>query len=211
MSPILTQAATARSFDIQDEIEFTDDLDKKPDDEKLSEKDFPFLLAELLNDIRLAVENEQIVFPLPKEFSVAGDFEIAASGISDGGGAVGANVSDKTLERILRDAIDKKFYPKAAQVADFDRDKSKTVRINLAADADDLFLKISFGKTTPEKFAEFLNRQFSASAISTTNETAKQIYRNTSAVSENNQVFIVTRLPRGSLDNLLKQDAKAEK
>ncbi len=33
---------------------------------------------------------------------------------------------------------------------------------------------------------------------------------NTEARSENNQVFVVTRLPRGSLDQLLKQDAKAE-
>lgn len=38
----------------------------------------------------------------------------------------------------------------------------------------------------------------------------KQIYENTKVTSENNQVIIVTRLPRGSLDELLKQDAKAE-
>lgn len=38
----------------------------------------------------------------------------------------------------------------------------------------------------------------------------KIIYENTKITSENNQVIIVTRLPRGSLDELLKQDAKAE-
>jgi hypothetical protein len=36
------------------------------------------------------------------------------------------------------------------------------------------------------------------------------IYQNTEISRENNQIFIVTRLPRGSLDELLKQDAKAE-
>lgn len=37
MSPVLAQAALTRNFDIQDEIEIKDDLDKKPSDEELKE------------------------------------------------------------------------------------------------------------------------------------------------------------------------------
>lgn len=35
-SPVLAQAALTRNFDIQEEIEFKDDLDKKPGDEKIN-------------------------------------------------------------------------------------------------------------------------------------------------------------------------------
>ncbi len=38
----------------------------------------------------------------------------------------------------------------------------------------------------------------------------KVVYENTKVSSENNQIFIVTRLPRGSLNELLKQNAKAD-
>ena len=38
----------------------------------------------------------------------------------------------------------------------------------------------------------------------------KVIYENTKVSSDNNQVVVVTRLPRGSLDELLEQNAKAE-
>ena len=41
------------------------------------------------------------------------------------------------------------------------------------------------------------------------NTLESAIYENTKISFENNQVFIITRLPRGSLDELLKQDAKA--
>jgi hypothetical protein len=72
-----------------------------------------------------------------------------------------------------------------------------------------LTLKISFTKSNAEQFADFLNREFSF-YFSVENTLTKELYENAKVTSENNQVFIVTRLPRGSLDELLKQDAKAE-
>lgn len=54
-------------------------------------------------------------------------------------------------------------------------------------------------KTYFEKFASF-----------PASYKEKIIYENTKVTSENNQVIVVTRLPRGSLDELLKQNAKAE-
>ena len=47
-SPVLAQAALTRNFDIQEEIEYKDDLDKKPDDELL---DF-FDTCEFVNDVK---------------------------------------------------------------------------------------------------------------------------------------------------------------
>ncbi|MDQ3712238.1 MAG: hypothetical protein M3388_08480 [Acidobacteriota bacterium] len=65
-------------------------------------------------------------------------------------------------------------------------------------------------KQRADQLAESLSQVFALRTSSSTNQAVKEVYKNTQIRSENNQVFIVTRLPRGSLDELLKQDAKAE-
>ncbi len=63
-------------------------------------------------------------------------------------------------------------------------------------------VQVSFEAVSAEK-ADFLagiyNESFAIGKCSSVNN----LYENTRATSENNQVFIVTRLPRGSLDTLL--------
>lgn len=204
---VLAQAATTKNFDVQTEIEIKDDLDNKPDDEKSSEKDLPSLFIELLNELRQAVKDGKVALPLPAEFGAAGDFEIVASGIGSGG-AVGANVTDRQLEEILRGAVGTRFYRKAAALGDFGKDGYKSVRIHLSADVDDLTLRVSFTKNKAERFAKVASREFSVIAASVKHKTVKQVYENTEVIVQNNQVSIVTRLPRGSLDALFKQDAK---
>lgn len=62
-----------------------------------------------------------------------------------------------------------------------------------------------------EGFAKLYNNAFEVGKCSKyVEENSKVVYQNSKALSENNQVIIITRLPRGSLDALLKQDAKAE-
>src|SRR6185436_16216295 len=72
-------------------------------------------------------------------------------------------------------------------------------------------LLISFEKNSARDasfLAENLNTQFFLKACRD-NYSVKQIYINTQAISTNNQVFIVTRLPRASIDELLaKKDAQ---
>ena len=46
--PVLAHAAMTRHFDIQNEIEVKDDLDKKPDDEKI---DFPQTIADYYSQL----------------------------------------------------------------------------------------------------------------------------------------------------------------
>jgi NCAIR mutase (PurE)-related protein len=83
-------------------------------------------------------------------------------------------------------------------------------KIRLEANGADLSLKVSFKESNAELLAQSLSQGFYQVALSAKNTLTKQVYENTKATSKNNQVFIVTRLPRGSLDALLKQDAKAE-
>ncbi len=61
-----------------------------------------------------------------------------------------------------------------------------------------------------ESLASWLKEANEYLILNSKDAFAKRVYENTQITSINNQVFIVTRLPRGSLDELLKQDAKAE-
>jgi hypothetical protein len=206
---VLTFAALTRNFDIQSEIEVRDDLDNKPDNEEVesfTNDDFPTLFARLLKEIKGEVKSGKISFPLQTDFYVDGEFTKSQN---SGGAGIGSTVSNQNLSLLVQNAVNQKFQPKALELADYDSEKSKKVKIRIEANSADLSLKVSFDKSNAVQFAEFLNREFSLHALLLENTLTKQIYENTRATAENNEVFIVTRLPRGSLDRLLK-NAKAE-
>ncbi len=211
---VLTFAALTRNFDIQSELEVKDDLDNKPDNEEIesfSKDDFPALFAQLLKEIKDEVRDGKIALPLQSNFYVDSEFHKSefSGGGGAGGGGISSTASDQNLSLLIQHAVNQKLQPKAFELADFDNQKSKAVKTRIEADSTNFSLKISFQKSNAERFAEFLNQEFSSFAVSLENTLTKQIYENTRATFENNQVFVVTRLPRGSLDKLLK-NAKAE-
>ncbi|MBA2619819.1 MAG: hypothetical protein H0U87_01315 [Acidobacteria bacterium] len=204
-APVLAQAALTGRFEVKNKIEKKDDLDKKPDDEKIessSKADFPALFAQLLNEIKEAAETGKISLPLQTCFYADWSFEQQSEFYSELGFT--SDVSSRNLSVFFQRSFYQTFRRKALGLADSDG-KSKYVKIRIDANSADLSLKVSFGKLNAAEFAEFLNQEFSSSAVSVKNELTKQIYENTTASSENNQVFVVTRLPRGSLDALLTQ------
>jgi hypothetical protein len=95
MSPVLAQAATTRNFNIQDEIEVKDDLDKKPGN------DFPFLFVQLLNEIKREVASRRISLPIQTDFIFDGNYNSC-------GGGIGSNVSDLELSALVSDAINER-------------------------------------------------------------------------------------------------------
>lgn len=200
--PVLNQAALTQRIEIQNEIETEDDLDKKPDDETedLSKDEFPALLNLLFWEIKEATQNGNIT--LPSEFYVDGKFTKSRTG---SGGGIGSNVSDQNLSLLLQNAVNQKFRPQAFELTDSDGE-TKNVKIRLEATGADFMLKVFFGKKKAGDFAAFLNREFSTQAKFAHGRLLKQIYENTKAVSENNQVFIVTRLPRASIDDFLAEN-----
>ena len=105
----------------------------------------------------------------------------------------------------IQTVINQTYKPKAFESAYFTDGKSKTLKIKLNADDTDLSPKVSFSKLQAEQFANFLNLEISSSVVLSEDTLTKQIDENIIASSENDQVFIVTRLPRGSLDVLLAQ------
>jgi hypothetical protein len=205
---ILAQAATTRNFNVQDEIEVKDDLDKKPKDseaENSSAKDFPVLFIQLLNEIRTEAESGKYSAPIQAEF----DFQTShsRSGLR-GNYRGGTDISDSDFYRFVNNAVNEKFKSKISETSDL-IDRKSSWQIQIKVDNSDLSFKAWFTKSNAASFAAFLNREFGSLVLSAENTLTRQVYENTKATSENNLVFIVTRLPRGSLDELLK-NAKAE-
>jgi len=201
-SLVLTHSALTKNFDIQNEIEVKDDLDTNPDSEEIenfSKIDFPTLFAELLEEIKNAVEAKKISLLLQTDFYVGTNYSRSPN---SGGGSISSNVSNQDLSLIIQNAINQKFQPKAFELADYDGD-FKHVKTSVATNDTDLTLQISFSKSAAEQYAEFLNRDFSSAAVTAKDNLLKQVYENTKATTENNQVFIVTRLPRAAIDALL--------
>ncbi|MGI8638399.1 MAG: hypothetical protein ACR2MG_00365 [Pyrinomonadaceae bacterium] len=74
-----------------------------------------------------------------------------------------------------------------------------------------LSIKVKTEQQKPEyaqKAASDNNSYFQNAIIQEQNKVCKVIYQNSESFAENNQVFIVTRLPRGSLNALLAKDAQ---
>lgn len=189
----LSHSALTKSFDLKNEIEFKEDLDNNPD------KDIPTLFAELLANIEENAKSGNIALPIQENFVADGTF---TRSLNAGGGGLGHNISDQNLGLIIQNSINRKLKPKAFESIDFKGD-TKTVGIVFSADSTNFSLKVSFDRDQPAQFAEFLNKKFSDSANSVSDQSLKQIYENTKVSSENNQVFIVTRLPRAAIDEAL--------
>ena len=88
----------------------------------------------------------------------------------------------------------------------------RQLKINLFLSDKDFSLKVTAYQDSDEQAEQIFNsytNELSRIKIQQADQS-RIIYQNTEISKENNQILIVTRLPRGSLDELLKQDAKAD-
>lgn len=193
---VFAQAATNQHFDIKNEFEVKDDLDKNPDDNDSSQPDFPILFAELLAQIKLEAANGNIQLPLPDQFYIGDGF---ASGFGSGD----TTLADKKLDKILWNAISEKYTPVLYQLGDVQKDGYKSGGFSLNADQTNWSIEISFGKNRAAQFAINFNRKNKLKAARIKEISLKRIYENTIALSKNRSVFISTQLPRAFIDELL--------
>jgi hypothetical protein len=203
-SHVFAHAATNSLFDIRNEIEFKEDLDNKPENDEISnltDEDFPALFAQLLKEIKSSAMNGNVQLPLQPNFYVE-------AGYSFSGRCNTSFTNSDSPDKYFKDIVYEKFWlklkPKVFELADSPTNRIRDIKISLQANSANLSLKISFNKSDSSQFAEFLNNKFSSTATRVEEKLLKQIYENTKVLSSNNQVFIVTRLPRGSIDSLLK-------
>lgn len=214
------EAATTKNFALKDEVELKDDLDKKPDDETstLSEslgvylQDVEYFLASLRN---LSVNGK---------FDVGRDtFEVAQSTLlpcvaANKIGSYTANTFRLTNEA-LRPSLERfsKLLTDGYSLADcragqqFQGQEVTHSRFTFAFGDNDFSVQVSVKKLS----AADAVRAAGALALARTmlagpaNGIIRQLLlEHTSFKSENDQVFVITRLPRAGLDSLLAKDAK---
>ena len=86
-----------------------------------------------------------------------------------------------------------------------EKDKEQ-VKFNLILSGEEFYLKTILNQEFKEQAEIYQNYYDTALSIKKLKQTDNPqiiIYQNTEITFENNQVFIVTRLPRGSIDALL--------
>jgi hypothetical protein len=179
---VLAQAALTRDFDIKNEIVVEDDLDKKPDDETFSELKNDSGQA----DRQFIEQYAETILALLKtnylaEKNSSSEIKIKASG----------SFAD---DEEFRD-----FFPTLRK--DFVIDG-----FDYALDKDKLFGKLNLksrfnNNISPAGYSYISGLNFLRTELRNKPETV--ILKNTEINFENNQVFIVTRLPRASIDDLL--------
>lgn len=223
-APVLAHSALTRHFDIKNEIVFEDDLDKKPDEEikNLAESIENYFdeLENFIQDLQKLRRIEKFDLDYDK-FKIS---EISFVPCNIEGDPIrsifSTNAENKIGNRWLEPALtDAKYsFEGWNNISDCLEDEkyktgiSKSSDFKLSYDKTTLELKISFFKSSiqkAEQLAGNFNRAFELYELDEDEIIIKEIHENTSFKSENNQVFIVTRLPRGSIDALLaEKDAR---
>ena len=202
---VLAQAATTRNFDIKNEIVVEDDLDKKPDDDEIEE----LQKLDLSEPILTLIEDLKKLVSIGKYNSTeAIHVDASYRGfLSDPFYFVERN---KWVSAAALDSIDN-IFELTKNLSEYDyqemaAEKSSHQKISLDVNSNGFELKVTLRKDSKEDAALLagnLTRVFKVKLDQSKTASTKQIYENTKATTENNQVFIVTRLPRASIDALL--------
>ncbi len=179
---ILAQAALTRDFDIKHEIVVEDDLDKKPDDvtaELKSKTDKP--------DDQFIEQYAKAILALLKQNYTSGVYSVKLDG---------SGVSSEF------DELFNELAPKVKKELTFNG-------FTATEDKDNFFskyqLKLRFDNTDISSFIASFNASLNFLLRESLDKPENLVIKNTEVIRENNQVFIVTRLPRGSIDSLLAQ------
>lgn len=210
---VLAQAATTKNFNVQDEIEVKDDLDKKPKDDvkKIRDIDIAKALIIFIEDLQ-KLQSIGKYNPLSEDtYSKQNIYAIGRAGSQQPPNAWVTVAADELFENLFRKNIDKVID--VGKGEGYEQYLKTTCKFKVVLDKSNLELRIEIFKDSLETtgiLAENLTRLFQPKFDESDEPSVKSIYEHTKVSSDNNQILIVTRLPRGSLDELLRQDAKAE-
>lgn len=219
-TPVLGHAATTRNFELLDEIEARDDLDKKPDGET----------AALSLSIKTYLEDVESFLNSLRKLGTSGKFDFGSDAFevtqatllpcvpANKTGSYTANTFSLKNE-LLRPSLKRfsKLLTDGYSLADclpsdhFKGEEAHSSRFTFKLDDSEFSVEVAVKKRSPE-FAGRLSGDL-AKTLSIFDPKSKDLVRqklfeNTSFRSEKDQVFVVTRLPRAALESLLADNAK---
>lgn len=215
-------AATTKQFNLKDEVETKDDLDKNPDGEAIKsflEKDYEAALSAFVEDLKKLKQEGKYRATGKRTFQISAfrrfcsaENEIATSSFdpteaSDANGWIedaflGVH-KNFTVANRWNFATTPTFIKLPEGVGEDDR--CKVFGLDTEITRTNFNIRITFSRETPENaalLARSLEKHFLRKAARPRNTLTKQIYWYTRATADKNQVTIVTRLPRGSIDPL---------
>lgn len=217
-SPALAQAAMAKGFELKTELEAKDDLDKKPDD-KEEIKGLARSLNSYWDDQKSFIEELQLLHNEGKFVPAYDKFSLVeSSGLLCGDGVTTnirhaeqwLQIENQWLEPEV-DLLQERLYQQGDHWSDCltgNKFGKPTQDTDLEISYDGSTLKISFSlrKESPQKAKQLLDRlDLTYKSFEPDEEEPVEalLYESTRISSGNDQVFIVTNLPRAGLDKLL--------
>ena len=219
-------AATAKSFELKDEIEVKDDLDKDPEDcsEKASDRAIQLLNFDIVSDgiLDFVTGIDQLTKIGKTSWSENFEFEFVQK--TSWGGIVRTWSSEHSNNRWTQLAASENVESLVDSICPwsgceyyrYDEDfktKASVKKITYRLDGSELFVKIALEQRNDaesEELAKIFGEAFRIGACSSDYATPQQqlVYKNTLSSFSNSQTFIVTRLPRAGLDTLLAKDVQ---
>ena len=213
---VFAHGALTRNFELQDEIEIHDDLEKKPDSNEA---------AALSLSIKTYLEDVELFLSSLRKLEQDGKFEASRDAFevtqttllpcvpANNVGSYTANTFDlkndslrPSLERFSKLLTDGYSLADCLPNARFAGQEATNSRFTFKLDDSTLSIEVLVQKSTPEiarHVAKGLEKVFTK-FTPTAGELARlKIYENTSFKAKNDQVSVVTRLPRADLDPLL--------
>ncbi len=213
-APVLAHSAMTRDFDIKNEIEFKDDLDNKPDNEEIEsffEIDLDTAVASFIEDLRGLKQKGKYKSKFKKTFktgcahSYCSTDEAAASTANEYQDSKIWSTLSKLHEKL--DVANHRSLGEISFIGFPSEEKGcKEISLHLTFSQKELEVRFNFTKETTQKsfsFADALNLKFKNKSDESSDLLIKKVYENTKAATENNQVFVVTRLPRASIEELI--------
>lgn len=196
-STFARQVAVPRGFDIRDEIDFSDDLDKSPDAGKTID-DFAAALLELyrlaLEQNPGAIEESAFDFKLFLNINERGRGRAAYSGGHNHGGFICSGRMAKWLFRLSDFTLPGSKIWKENYRIDFELGQR-----DVPPQSSPFTDNANIAESSTQRYGEALSRRREIEA----DALKPLIYSTFNIFVEDAHVAIVTRLPRGSIDPLI--------
>jgi hypothetical protein len=217
---VFAHGALAKNFELQDEIEVHDDLDKKPDNDTVG---LSMSIKTYLEDVELFLGSLQRLGQNGKFDPSRDAFEVTQTTLlpcvpANDVGSYTANAFQlkneslrPSLERLSKLLTDGYSLADCVPSPRFDGKEASNSKFTVKLSDGALSVEVAVQKASPEianRVSQDLRKVF-ANFTPTAGEIARRkIFENTTFKSNGDHVLVITRLPRADLDPLLAQNAK---
>lgn len=220
-TPVLGHAATTRNFELLDEIEFKDDLDKKPEGDKRSPLDVS--IDNYYADVEYFLDSLSRLQAQGRFDLAADSFELSQATALPcvANNRVGSYTAEKlfatnkALEPLLgsttKRITDGFGFGDCIPSERFAGQDAAHTHFSLTLNEDGLLLEVTGVKKSPREVSVYL-RELAAAwdqyKLRAKSPVGKHITDGTRLSANGSKILVVTRLPRAALAALLAKDAK---